>query len=151
MFRPIAAVFRLLQFCSKSIIYMPILRGDAEISSSLRVKIILFSGKSNVFVVSWLIFTAQLVSPKFVSNSVLNIAVTVTRIFRLVRRYSWGIRSYGIWRSVTCLMPEVSRLLRCLETSGIVQPVTRRRIAEERIPRRYWVETRRSCNFSSPV
>jgi len=30
MFRPIAAIFRLLQFCSKSIIYMPILRGDAE-------------------------------------------------------------------------------------------------------------------------
>jgi len=39
MFRPIVAIFRLLQFCSKSIIYMPILRGDAEISSSLRVTI----------------------------------------------------------------------------------------------------------------
>jgi len=37
MFREIAAIFRSLQFCSKSIIYMPILRGDAEISSSLRV------------------------------------------------------------------------------------------------------------------
>ena len=47
MFRPTAAIFRLLQFCSKSIIYMPILRGDAEISSSLRVTISLFSGKSN--------------------------------------------------------------------------------------------------------
>jgi len=55
MFRPIAAIFRLLQFCSKSIIYiyiyiyiyMPILRGDTEISSSLRVTISLFSGKSN--------------------------------------------------------------------------------------------------------
>ena len=34
MFRPIAAIFRLLQFCSKSIIYMPILRGDAEIPST---------------------------------------------------------------------------------------------------------------------
>jgi len=35
MFRPIAAIFRLLQFCSKSIIYdyMPILGSDAEISS----------------------------------------------------------------------------------------------------------------------
>jgi len=30
MFRPIAAIFRLLQFCSKSIIYMLIFRGDAE-------------------------------------------------------------------------------------------------------------------------
>ena len=47
MFRAIAAIFMLLQFCSKSIIYMPILRGDAEISSSLRVTINLFSGKSN--------------------------------------------------------------------------------------------------------
>ena len=47
MFRPIAAIFRLLQFCSKSIISMPILRGDAEISSSLRVTISLLSGKSN--------------------------------------------------------------------------------------------------------
>jgi len=47
MFRPIAAIFRLLQFCSKSIIYMPILRGDAEISSSLRVKISFFSLFSN--------------------------------------------------------------------------------------------------------
>jgi len=47
MIRPIAAVFRLLQFCSKNIIYMPMLRGDAEISSSLRVTISLFSGKSN--------------------------------------------------------------------------------------------------------
>jgi len=47
MFRPIAAIFRLLQFCSTNIIYMPILRGDAEISLSLRVKISLFSGKSN--------------------------------------------------------------------------------------------------------
>jgi len=47
MFRPVAAIFRLLQFCSKSIIYKPILRGDAEISSSLRVTISLFSGKSN--------------------------------------------------------------------------------------------------------
>ena len=35
MFRPIAAIFKLLQFFSKSIIYMPILRVDAEISSSL--------------------------------------------------------------------------------------------------------------------
>jgi len=32
MFRPIAAIFRLLQFYSKSIIYIPTLRGDAEIS-----------------------------------------------------------------------------------------------------------------------
>jgi len=47
MFRPKAAIFRLLQFCSKSVIYMPILRGDAEISSSLRVTVSLFSGKSN--------------------------------------------------------------------------------------------------------
>ena len=47
MFRPISAIFRLLQFCSKSIIYKPILRNDAEISSSLRVTISLFSGKSN--------------------------------------------------------------------------------------------------------
>jgi len=47
MFRPIAAISRLLQFCSKSIIYMPILRGDTEISASLRVKINLFSRKSN--------------------------------------------------------------------------------------------------------
>jgi len=30
MFRPIAAIFSLLQFRSKSIIYMPILRGDAQ-------------------------------------------------------------------------------------------------------------------------
>jgi len=37
MFRPIAAIFRLLQLCSKSIIYTPILRGDVEISSSLQV------------------------------------------------------------------------------------------------------------------
>jgi hypothetical protein len=44
-------------------------------------------------------------------------------------------------------MPEVSRLLRCLETSGIIQPVTLLRTAEERIPCRYWVETRRSCWF----
>ena len=47
MFRPIAAIFRLLQFCSKSIIYKPILRGDAEISSSLRVTVSLLSGMSN--------------------------------------------------------------------------------------------------------
>ena len=46
MFRPIAAIFRLLQFCSKSVIYMPILRGDAEISSSLRVT----SKKKNLLV-----------------------------------------------------------------------------------------------------
>ena len=46
MFRPIAAIFRLLQFCSKSVIYMPILRGDVEISS-LRVTISLFGGKCN--------------------------------------------------------------------------------------------------------
>ena len=45
MFRPIAAIFRLLQFCSESVIYMPILQDDAEISSSLRVTISLFSGK----------------------------------------------------------------------------------------------------------
>jgi len=32
MFRPIAAIFRLLQFCSKSAKYMSILRGDVEIS-----------------------------------------------------------------------------------------------------------------------
>jgi len=33
MFRPIAAIFRLLQFCSKSVIYIyvSILRGDVEI------------------------------------------------------------------------------------------------------------------------
>jgi len=30
MFRPIAAIFRLLQFCSKSVIYMPILGRDAQ-------------------------------------------------------------------------------------------------------------------------
>ena len=38
MFRPIAAIFRLLQFCTKSIIYIytPILQGDAEISASPR-------------------------------------------------------------------------------------------------------------------
>ena len=47
MFRPIAVIFRLLQFCSNSVLYMSILRGDAEISSSLRVKVSLFSGKSN--------------------------------------------------------------------------------------------------------
>jgi hypothetical protein len=47
MFRPIAAIFRLLQFCAKSIIYMRILRGDVEISSSLRVTVSLFSGKCN--------------------------------------------------------------------------------------------------------
>ena len=47
IFRPIAATFRLFRFCSKSIIYMPILRGDAEMSSSLCVTISLFSGKSN--------------------------------------------------------------------------------------------------------
>ena len=47
MFRPIAAILRLLQFCSKSIIYMPILRGGAEISSSLRVTVSIFSGMSN--------------------------------------------------------------------------------------------------------
>ena len=37
MFRPIAAIFTLLQFCSKEYHNMPILRGDVEISSSLRV------------------------------------------------------------------------------------------------------------------
>ena len=51
MFWPIAAVFRLLQFCSKSTIYIyiyiSILRGDVEISSSSRVTVSLFSGKSN--------------------------------------------------------------------------------------------------------
>ena len=47
MFRPIAAIFRLLQFRSKSVKYVPILRGDVEISSSLSVTISLFSGKSN--------------------------------------------------------------------------------------------------------
>jgi len=41
MFRPIAAIFRLLQFCSKIIIYMPIFQGDVEISSSLRVYMLL--------------------------------------------------------------------------------------------------------------
>ena len=30
MFRPIAAIFRLLQFCSKSVINMPLLRGDVS-------------------------------------------------------------------------------------------------------------------------
>ena len=43
MFRPIAAIFRFLQFCSKCVIYiyicMPILRGNAEISSLLRVTV----------------------------------------------------------------------------------------------------------------
>ena len=48
MFRPTAAILRLLQFCSKNIIYMSILRGDAEISSSLHVTVSLFSGMSNV-------------------------------------------------------------------------------------------------------
>jgi len=44
MFRPMAAIFRLLQFCSKSIIYICVLlRGDDEISSSLRVTVSLFS------------------------------------------------------------------------------------------------------------
>ena len=47
MFRPIAAIFTLLQFCSKEYHNMPILRGDVEISSSLRVTFSLFSGKSN--------------------------------------------------------------------------------------------------------
>jgi len=49
MFRPIAAIFRLLQFCSKNVIYtyMPILRGDAEISLPLLVTVSLFSGMSN--------------------------------------------------------------------------------------------------------
>ena len=46
-FQPIAAIFRLIQFCSKSIIYMPILRDDVEISSSLRVTVSLFGGESN--------------------------------------------------------------------------------------------------------
>ena len=46
-FLPIAAIFRLLQFCSKSVIYMSILRGDVEISSSLRVTVSLFGGKCN--------------------------------------------------------------------------------------------------------
>jgi len=55
IFRPIAVIFLLLQFCSKSIIYMSILRGDAEISASLRVTISLFSGKSNGQVVGWLV------------------------------------------------------------------------------------------------
>ena len=43
MFRPIAAIFILL----KEYHNMPILWGDAEISSSLRVTVGLFSGKSN--------------------------------------------------------------------------------------------------------
>jgi len=47
IFRPIAAIFRLLQFCSKSIIYMSISRGDVEISTPLLVTISFFSGKSN--------------------------------------------------------------------------------------------------------
>jgi len=47
MFRPIAAIFILLQLCSKSIIYMPILRGDAEISSLLGVTFSIFSGMCN--------------------------------------------------------------------------------------------------------
>ena len=49
MFPSMAAIFRLLQFCLKSVIYiyMPILRGDAEISSSLRVTVSLFSGMYN--------------------------------------------------------------------------------------------------------
>jgi len=47
MFRPIAASFRLIQLCSKSVKYMPILRGDTEISSSLRVTVRLFTGMSN--------------------------------------------------------------------------------------------------------
>ena len=50
MFRPIAAIFRLLQFYSKSIIYMPILRGDDEISASPRnvgIYMILFQQNCN--------------------------------------------------------------------------------------------------------
>ena len=47
MFRPIAAIFRLLQLSSKSVIYMSILRGDVEIPSSLCVIVSLFSGMSN--------------------------------------------------------------------------------------------------------
>ena len=49
MFRPIAAIFRLLQFCSKNIIYMPILRGDAENSFFLLNTIIIPYYHSCVF------------------------------------------------------------------------------------------------------
>jgi len=49
MFRPIAAILKLLQFClKKSVIYMSKLRGDVEISSSFYVlQISLFSGASS--------------------------------------------------------------------------------------------------------
>ena len=54
MFRPIAAIFRLITTMLKEYyiyiyiyIYMPVLRGDAEISSPLRVTVSLFSGMSN--------------------------------------------------------------------------------------------------------
>jgi len=40
MFQPIAAIFRLLQFCSKSIIYMPILQGIGILRYSLNKTVI---------------------------------------------------------------------------------------------------------------
>ena len=46
MFRSIAASSGYYNFAQR-VSYMPILRGDAEISSSLRVTVSLFSGMSN--------------------------------------------------------------------------------------------------------
>ena len=52
MFRPIAVIFRLFQFCSKSATYMSRLRSDVEISSSFYVLQVslssgMFSGSRN--------------------------------------------------------------------------------------------------------
>jgi len=49
MFRPKAAIFRLsqLQFCSKTVIYMSTLHGDAEISSYYVLQVCLSSGMSS--------------------------------------------------------------------------------------------------------
>jgi len=48
MFRSTAAIFRLLQLCSKSVIYMSILCSDVEISSSFYVlQVRLSSGMSS--------------------------------------------------------------------------------------------------------
>ena len=50
--RPPSGYYNFAQRASKSIIYMPILQGDAEISPSLRVTVSLFSGKS-IMVNDW--------------------------------------------------------------------------------------------------
>ena len=56
-------------------------------------------------------------------------------MFRLFKWYIWGRHSCGTCNRVAgCLVPDVSRSLLCLETSGTKHPATRSRVPDERRP-----------------